>query len=263
MVEGLPNVEMRVFLRDQNPDLMDQYLNRGIFKSIPVFVFFDGDMKEVAPLHRAPAEDHGVHGAEAARAAAPDARRARRGVAAGRRRRDPVPARMNVAHLLEASARHLPTRTALVFGDRRWTYADLDREAGRVAAGLARLGVRAGQRVCLHLGNRPEFVFAYYGCQKLGATPVALNVTYVRDELAYIVRDSEAVGDPERRPVRRPASGAGGDPVGPGARGHRRAGIIAVRGARWPTRRRRPATAIARTWPRSSTPRPRPAGPRA
>jgi long-chain acyl-CoA synthetase len=35
-------------------------------------------------------------------------------------------------------------------------------------------------------------VLAYYGCQKLGVTPVALNVTYVRDELAYIVRDSEA-----------------------------------------------------------------------
>jgi hypothetical protein len=48
MVEGAPNVEMRVFLRDQNPDLMDQYLNRGLFRSIPVFVFFDGDMKEVA-----------------------------------------------------------------------------------------------------------------------------------------------------------------------------------------------------------------------
>ncbi len=61
-----------------------------------------------------------------------------------------------------------------------------------MAAGLARLGLRAGERVCLHLGNRPEFVLAYYGCQKLGATPVALNVTYARDELAYIVRDSEA-----------------------------------------------------------------------
>jgi hypothetical protein len=48
MVESAPNVEMRVFLRDQNPDLMDQYLNRGLFRSIPVFVFFDGDMKEVA-----------------------------------------------------------------------------------------------------------------------------------------------------------------------------------------------------------------------
>jgi hypothetical protein len=48
MVEGAPDVEMRVFLRDQNPDLMDQYLNRGLYRSIPVFVFFDEDMKEVA-----------------------------------------------------------------------------------------------------------------------------------------------------------------------------------------------------------------------
>jgi hypothetical protein len=48
MVEGAPNVEMRVFLRDQNPDLMDQYLNRGLYRSIPVFVFFDDHMQELA-----------------------------------------------------------------------------------------------------------------------------------------------------------------------------------------------------------------------
>lgn len=48
LVEGMPGVEMRVFLRDQNPDLMDQYLNKGIFRSIPVFVFFDENMNEVA-----------------------------------------------------------------------------------------------------------------------------------------------------------------------------------------------------------------------
>ena len=48
MVEEAPNVEMRVFLRDQSPDVMDQYLNRGLFRSIPVFVFFDEDMKEIA-----------------------------------------------------------------------------------------------------------------------------------------------------------------------------------------------------------------------
>jgi hypothetical protein len=48
MVEGCPNVEMRVFLRDRNPDLMDQYLNQGLFRSIPVFVFFDDRMNELA-----------------------------------------------------------------------------------------------------------------------------------------------------------------------------------------------------------------------
>ncbi len=48
LVEGVPGVEMRVFLRDQNPDLMDQYLNKGLFRSIPVFVFFDEKMNELA-----------------------------------------------------------------------------------------------------------------------------------------------------------------------------------------------------------------------
>src|SRR5262245_21428444 len=48
MAEGASNVELRVFLRDQNADLTDQYLNRGMFRSIPVFVFFDADMKEIA-----------------------------------------------------------------------------------------------------------------------------------------------------------------------------------------------------------------------
>ncbi len=99
---------------------------------------------------------------------------------------------MNVAHLLETSARELPERPALVFGERTWSYADLGREAGRLAAGLARLGLRPGERACLHLGNRPEFVLAYYACQTLGVTSVALNVTYVRDELRYIIRDSGA-----------------------------------------------------------------------
>jgi len=48
LVEGLPNVEMRVFLRDQNPDIMAQYLNQGIYRSIPVFAFFDENMNEIA-----------------------------------------------------------------------------------------------------------------------------------------------------------------------------------------------------------------------
>ena len=56
LVEGAPNVEMRVFLRDKNPDLMDQYLNKGIFRSIPVFAFFDENMHEVARLLERPSK---------------------------------------------------------------------------------------------------------------------------------------------------------------------------------------------------------------
>lgn len=48
LVEGAPDVEMRVFLRDTNPDVMDQYLKRGLYRTIPVFVFFDEQMNELA-----------------------------------------------------------------------------------------------------------------------------------------------------------------------------------------------------------------------
>jgi hypothetical protein len=48
LVDGDPRVQLRVFLRDQNPDLMDQFLNRGLYRSIPVFVFLDETMHEVA-----------------------------------------------------------------------------------------------------------------------------------------------------------------------------------------------------------------------
>ena len=47
LTEGVPGIEMRVFLRDKNPDLMDQYLNQGIYRSIPVFAFFDDAWNEV------------------------------------------------------------------------------------------------------------------------------------------------------------------------------------------------------------------------
>jgi len=56
LAEGNPSIETRVFLRDKNPDLMDQYLNKGMFRSIPVFVFFDESMNEVARLLERPSK---------------------------------------------------------------------------------------------------------------------------------------------------------------------------------------------------------------
>lgn len=48
LVADAPDVEMRVFLRDANPDVMDQYLKRGLYRTIPVIVFFDEQMNELA-----------------------------------------------------------------------------------------------------------------------------------------------------------------------------------------------------------------------
>ena len=61
LVEGDPDVELRVFLRDRNPDVMDQFLKRGRYRTIPVFVFFDEAMNELARfIERPPVAGQGL-----------------------------------------------------------------------------------------------------------------------------------------------------------------------------------------------------------
>jgi len=48
LVEGRPDIDLRLFPRDANLDLMDQYLKKGCYRSIPVFAFFDEHMNELA-----------------------------------------------------------------------------------------------------------------------------------------------------------------------------------------------------------------------
>jgi long-chain acyl-CoA synthetase len=99
---------------------------------------------------------------------------------------------VNVAQLLEGAALYHGERSALVFGDRRWTYRELDAQASTLAGGLAGLGLKPGERVGLHLPNAPEFVLAYYAAHKAGLVPLSLNVTYASEEIQYIVQDAAA-----------------------------------------------------------------------
>jgi long-chain acyl-CoA synthetase len=98
---------------------------------------------------------------------------------------------VNVAQLLERSALYHAERTALVAGNRRWTYRELDIAVSTLAGGLAGLGLRCGDRLGLHLPNWPEFALAYYAAQKCGLVPLSLNVTYKAEEIEYIVGDAQ------------------------------------------------------------------------
>lgn len=61
MVEGDADVELRVFLRDRDPDVTDQFLKHGRYRTIPVFVFFDEAMNEVARfIERPPVPGEGL-----------------------------------------------------------------------------------------------------------------------------------------------------------------------------------------------------------
>ncbi|HWU06699.1 MAG TPA: (2,3-dihydroxybenzoyl)adenylate synthase [Streptomyces sp.] len=96
------------------------------------------------------------------------------------------------ARLRRSAADH-GDRVALVDGDRRWSYADLDAEADRVAHGLRGLGIGRGDRVLVQLPNRAEFVLVWFGLQRLGAVPVHAMPGHRRREIGHLVRVSDAV----------------------------------------------------------------------
>ncbi|SFO44843.1 2,3-dihydroxybenzoate-AMP ligase [Actinomadura madurae] len=84
------------------------------------------------------------------------------------------------------------SRTALVAGDDRLTYADLDARASRTAAGLLRLGLRAGDRVVVQLPNTTGFVVAFLALVRIGAAPVLALPAHRESEIRYLCELSEA-----------------------------------------------------------------------
>ena len=121
-------------------------------------------------------------------------------VAAGFRRdgaawRIPLAGHHNIA--AETVARHAArhgTRRALVFeaADGRvetWSFAELDRDATALACALRRLGVRQGEPVGVHSGQRPETALAHLALYKLGAIAVTLSQLYGPETIAHILAD--------------------------------------------------------------------------
>ncbi len=100
---------------------------------------------------------------------------------------------LNLATLIRTHAARDAARTALIAGNARLTYGDLDLRARRLAAGLARCGVRRGQHLALLLPNTPHFTIAYFAAHYLGAAVIPLNVLFKQDEIAYHLSDSDAV----------------------------------------------------------------------
>ena len=73
------------------------------------------------------------------------------------------------------------------------TYGQFHQRVGRIAGGLARRGVRAGERVLIHLDNCPETLLAWYACAWIGAVAVTTNARAADDELAYYAEHCGAV----------------------------------------------------------------------
>ncbi|QIK66309.1 acyl-CoA synthetase [Nocardioides sp. HDW12B] len=100
---------------------------------------------------------------------------------------------LNIADLFEHAVDVVPERTALIVGERRVTYAELESEANRLAHYLASEGVGAGDHVGILSKNSVEHVVALLAAYKLRAIAININYRYVEGELDYIVDNADLV----------------------------------------------------------------------
>ncbi len=101
------------------------------------------------------------------------------------------PRQFNLADLFEIVVDAVPDRLALVGGERRLTYRQLDERANRFAHFLRDRGIDAGAHVGILAYNRAEWAEAMIGCYKARTVPVNLNYRYVASELAYVIENAD------------------------------------------------------------------------
>jgi long-chain acyl-CoA synthetase len=99
---------------------------------------------------------------------------------------------LNLAVLLEDSARNVPDRIAVICGGAELTYKQINEKANQVANALKSCGIGKGDNVALSCPNIPFFPMIYYGILKAGATVVPLNILLKGREIAYHLEDSDA-----------------------------------------------------------------------
>lgn len=98
--------------------------------------------------------------------------------------------RNTVGDAIRRTARMFRDRTALVFGDREWSFNALDRAADRLARHFADQGIRQGDRIAAYGRNSDAYFVAWLACVRGGFVHVPVNYALTGEELSYIVRQS-------------------------------------------------------------------------
>ncbi|QCQ92931.1 acyl-CoA synthetase [Rhodococcus sp. SGAir0479] len=94
--------------------------------------------------------------------------------------------------ILRRAAARQPGRTALTFGDRSWTYRELDDAVTRAAGSLLALGLGSGDRVAGYGVNSDAYVIGFLACARAGLVHVPVNYALTGDELHYLLAQSGA-----------------------------------------------------------------------
>ncbi len=98
---------------------------------------------------------------------------------------------MRFADLLLRAADRSPDHDAVVFPDRRMSYADLQERSLAAARSLAALGIGPGRRVGVLMPNAPDFVALLFGTSLLGAVMVPVNARFAPRELGHVIVDGD------------------------------------------------------------------------
>jgi acyl-CoA synthetase (AMP-forming)/AMP-acid ligase II len=102
--------------------------------------------------------------------------------------------RINVGDALVRTAARHPHHQAVIDGDRRFTYAELDAWVSKVANALATRGYKRGDALSVMAGNCVEFLVTYYACAKLGVVCVPINLGWLDTETSYVLNHAKARG---------------------------------------------------------------------
>ena len=94
--------------------------------------------------------------------------------------------------MLRKTTREFPRKTAVVYGEMRLSYSELERMVEGLAAELQARGIRQSGCVAMLLPNCPEFLVGFYATARLNAICLPLNPMLKRDELAHFFEDSKA-----------------------------------------------------------------------
>jgi long-chain acyl-CoA synthetase len=98
----------------------------------------------------------------------------------------------SVQQLFDEASERAPGKVAVAFYGRSITYGELRDATDRLANALAAKGVKKGDRVALYLLNSPQFIIAYFGALKCGATVTPISPVYTSHEVRYQLEDSGA-----------------------------------------------------------------------
>jgi len=99
---------------------------------------------------------------------------------------------MNLAHFLTRNAQRHAVRPGLIWGERSWSWAEIDAAVSALAAGLAARGVEKGDRILVHSKNCEAMLWSMFAAFRLGAVWVPTNFRLMPDEVAYIASASGA-----------------------------------------------------------------------